>query len=245
MKPDLSLDEVISRIVRGEEIPPEILIFYAQNRSSDFGKALHQALTQPEVYDSIPSFRRVRPSISYDEIADLSLFCSHLVAEGTRRNEILFLRYEDIDLENMTLRIYQQKTSKTILLPINKALNKVIGQMKMKEKGFVFQTQSKSRGARYKEQPWHQDFVTHKFKKFIRKAELNEIYTLHSLRHTYATLLREKGISLDVVQKLLGHSSFRTTDENYDHSSAIAFRSQADLVDFEQEEEDSKGDGKS
>jgi hypothetical protein len=38
------------------------------------------------------------------------------------------------------------------------------------------------------------------------------------------------------VQKLLGHSSPRTTSENYDHSIAVHFRAQADLVDFEDEE---------
>jgi len=127
---------------------------------------------------------------------------------------------------------------------INKALKNIINKMEMKKTGFVFQTQSRSRGARDKEQPWHQDFVTRKFKKLIRKAGLNDIYTLHSLRHTYATMLREKGVPLDIVQKRLGHSSYRTTDENYDHSSAIAFRSQADLVNFEEEVEEGEKEKK-
>jgi integrase len=194
--------------------------------------------------------KKKEKNMSYEEVKTLlkiiresgeekfELYVLFELYTACRRNEILFLRFEDINLKDMTLRIYQQKTSKTILLPINKALKNVINKMEMKKTGFVFQTQSRSRGARDKEQPWHQDFVTHKFKKLIRKAGLNDIYTLHSLRHTYATMLREKGVPLDIVQKLLGHSSYRTTDENYDHSSAIAFRSQADLVNFEEEVEE-------
>ena len=40
---------------------------------------------------------------------------------------------------------------------------------------------------------------------------------------------------MDIVQKLLGHASSRTTSENYDHTIALHFRDQADLVDFEKE----------
>ncbi|MBT5874227.1 MAG: site-specific integrase [Candidatus Latescibacteria bacterium] len=80
-------------------------------------------------------------------------------------------------------------------------------------------------------QPWGPDGVTHKFKTEIRKAGLPESYSLHSLRHTYATHLQEKGVPRDIVQKLLGHSSPVTTGI-YDHSEALHFREYADKADF-------------
>ena len=40
----------------------------------------------------------------------------------------------------------------------------------------------------------------------------------HTLRHTCATLLRRKGVPLRIVQKILGHSSIKTT-EIYDEVS--------------------------
>ena len=46
----------------------------------------------------------------------------------------------------------------------------------------------------------------------------NEDFTPHTLRHSFATLLLEKGINIRVVQILLGHSSLRST-EIYTHLS--------------------------
>ena len=131
---------------------------------------------------------------------------------------------------------WQEKTQKDLLLPINKALQRVFATIEIQEKGYVFQTSSNCRGVREKDQPWHFDYVTHRFKHYIRKAGLSEQYSLHSLRHTYATHLRQKGVPLDIVQKLLGHASSRTTDESYDHSVALHFRAQADLIDFDESE---------
>ena len=40
-------------------------------------------------------------------------------------------------------------------------------------------------------------------------------------------------MSLEIVYKLLGHSSIQTTSKYYDATMALNFREQADLVDFE------------
>ena len=51
------------------------------------------------------------------------------------------------------------------------------------------------------------------FKKCIKKADLPEHYSIHSLRHTYGTyLLKASGYNLRLVQEQLGHSSVRVTE---------------------------------
>jgi integrase len=158
-----------------------------------------------------------------------------LLYTGCRRNEILFLKREDIDLEQRVLHILAQKTRRRLALPINKALERILHEMQtngeLPNTGFLFQSKSNRRG-KGKTEPWHPHSVTHWFKKFVRLAELPDHYSLHSCRHTYATYLRSQGVPQDVIQRLLGHSSVRTTDI-YDHSDALFFRQYADLVDFE------------
>ena len=58
------------------------------------------------------------------------------------------------------------------------------------------------------------------FKKWVKKAGLPKQYSIHSLRHTYATrLYKASGYNLRLVQKQLGHSSVSTTQVYADTSS--------------------------
>jgi integrase len=184
---------------------------------------------------SIDEVRKLLATIDESGDERFGLYVRIVLYTGCRRNEILFLHWEDIDLVNRALKIKAEKTSKILLLPINKALYRIFEEIEIQNEGFVFQTKSNSRGAKNKSKPWHEDWATFRFKQFIEKAGLPDRYSLHSLRHTYATHLRQKEVPIDIVQKLLGHSSPRTTSDNYDHSVALHFRAQADLIDFEGE----------
>ena len=45
----------------------------------------------------------------------------------------------------------------------------------------------------------------------IRTGPADEGFTIHSLRHTFATTLAEKGVHPSTAQKMLGHSDIRMT----------------------------------
>lgn len=60
------------------------------------------------------------------------------------------------------------------------------------------------------------DTISRPYAKILKEARIPH-KKFHSLRHTYATRLSEKGVSLKTIQKLLGHASIRMTADIYTH----------------------------
>jgi len=52
--------------------------------------------------------------------------------------------------------------------------------------------------------------ITHKFNQYLQRAGIKGM-KLHSLRHTFATMLISSGVDIYTVSRLLGHSDIRTT----------------------------------
>ena len=84
--------------------------------------------------------------------------------------------------------------------------------------GFFFVN---SRGERYTEQS-----IRLMLKKYTKLAGIERNITPHMFRHSFATYLIEEGVDISCVQRILGHSSIKTT-QIYIH---VAAKKQAEIL---------------
>lgn len=63
----------------------------------------------------------------------------------------------------------------------------------------------------HKEDPYSTRSLQQTFHRAKREAKIIQDVTFHSLRHSYATHLHERGTDIRLIQELLGHNDIRTT----------------------------------
>lgn len=152
-----------------------------------------------------------------------------------RRSELIGLMWDDIDPVNKIIHIQRavtQTTGKIIIgdpksetsnryIPISDSLISIINLIPRKSQ-YVFSGNSP-------DEPIKPHSYADKFERFMEKAsrELNiPKLTPHELRHTYGTLLREKGVDIYTIQKVMGHSDVSVTADVYIHNDINVLRKQ-------------------
>jgi len=130
---------------------------------------------------------------------------------GMRRGEILNLEWQDIDMNSKLIKVknkkgFTTKSKKERDVPINDFVLNFLFNLN-NNLSYVF---NKGGG---KINP---TFVSKSFLSCVREAKLNDKIHFHTLRHSFASNLAQRGVNLYVIQKLLGHKSIKTT-EAYSH----------------------------
>jgi len=130
-----------------------------------------------------------------------------MYASGLRVSEIIKLKIKDIDLEEGIIRVNLGKGKKdrqTILSKRAIEDLKIYFQKRNDENPYVFP------GAQNKGH-----LSTRSVQKIVlqaaKLAKIKKDISCHSLRHSFATHLLEKGVDIRYIQKLLGHKRLETT----------------------------------
>jgi len=145
------------------------------------------------------------PQISRDGYSDhLTPMVIVSLNTGLRYGELASLEWSAVDLRAnvMTVTGRTAKAKKTRHIPINTEALDVLKRWKGDEQrtGLVFKNADESRIASVKT-AWA---------KLVKDAEITG-FRWHDLRHTFASKLVQRGVSLPVVRDLLGHSDFKLT----------------------------------
>lgn len=166
------------------------------------------------------------------------LFYTYLFT-GMRRNELLAVRWCDVDLLGMQISISRTmqylngvKNHITFKEPKSMKSRRLIAlspstvfvleehrkaQEKMRESLQLPPIlESDLVFCHWDGSPLLPDSITHAWVKLVRKCGLKGI-RLHDARHTHATIMLKQGVHPKVVQERLGHSTISTTLDTYSH----------------------------
>lgn len=116
---------------------------------------------------------------------------------GLRRQELLGLRWENIDFIKQTIFIPKTKTEKERTLGLTPDLIRLLEGLSPRKEGFVFE---KITADQLKYQLTHAS----------RKAGLKHVRP-HDMRHSFAVNFLNRGGKLEYLQRLMGHSNIKTT----------------------------------
>lgn len=173
-------------------------------------KKLPHFLTEGEI-EQIFKVAETAPKNKERDLALLELFYSC----GLRVSEISNITIHDLSLNEGILRI-RGKGDKVRVVPIgSRAIEKILNWFRIRETGKIkspalFLSRSGKQMSRVT--------IWRIIKHYAMLAGLSDRVTPHTLRHTFATHLLNRGADLRVVQELLGHSNISTT-QIYTHVS--------------------------
>lgn len=173
-----------------------------------------------------------------------------LVYTGIRRGELCGLEWKDVDFENQVMHVVRSAQyigNKTMITKEPKTKSGIrhfslsIHACILLKKYKRWQLEQKlNAGDRWEEsdrlftswngKPIHPDTVTDWFSKFIKRSGLPYV-TLHSLRHTNATLMIAEGTDVCTVSRRLGHANTATTLNIYAHALKSKDREAANTLD--------------
>jgi integrase len=173
-----------------------------------------------ERFLSLEEAQRLIVSIEQDENNVAANAIMLLLLSGARRNEITYAKWEHVDLEKRTLLVPLSKSGKPRSIALNGAAVELLRAIRTTSRNdYVFPSPTTGRPSPSLYFPWQRIRV---------RAGLPDL-RLHDLRHSFASFLVNRGVSLYVVQGLLGHGNTRYT-QRYAHLTADTLRDAAETA---------------
>ena len=170
-------------------------------------------MSNPKLEKHLPKFlteEEITRLIESPDLAKLSGLRDRAILEtfystGIRVSELVGLNFEDIDFFSGVVKV-RGKGKKERMVPIGEKALGVLRDYAQKRKNTLPAVFLNKNGSRLTDRG-----VRLILDKYIRLTSLREDISPHSLRHSFATHLLNRGADLRSVQELLGHANLSTT----------------------------------
>jgi integrase len=173
-----------------------------------------------ERFLSLEEAQRLIASMEQDENQVAAKAIMLLLLTGARRNEITHARWEYLDWEKRTLLVPMAKSGKPRSIALNAAAMDLLRSIpRLDLNRYILPSPVTGEPSPSLFFPWE---------RIRTRANLPDL-RLHDLRHSFASFLVNKGVSLYVVQGLLGHAHTKYT-QRYAHLTPDTLRDAAETV---------------
>jgi integrase/recombinase XerD len=199
------VDKVAWQTVNGDY--SGIRLFYVNILGREWDE---DKLPRPRKEKSLPkvvSREQIQLLMEHAVMFKHQVFFALLYSSGLRLGEALRLKTEDIDSQNMQIRVLEGKGKKDRFTILSAEMLELLRFYFIKcrpTNGLIF-------NGKVKGEAWSERAAQRSFKLARRAAGLPEFITAHCLRHSFASHSLENGTDLVTLQQLLGHKYIKTT----------------------------------
>ncbi|HEX7913180.1 MAG TPA: tyrosine-type recombinase/integrase [Paraburkholderia sp.] len=184
------------------------------------GIRMHQENNQRHRYLSGDELRRFIAAAGAEANRTVADALCLLLATGTRREEALQAKWQDIDLDRQRWFLPKTKSGKSRFVLLNEMAMGILKSRARTDSPFVFP------GRHDRMKPLNNPHKA--FRRILTNAKIADL-RVHDLRHTFASLAINQGASLYEVQHLLGHANSITTTR-YAHLASDRLRQASEQV---------------
>ena len=130
-----------------------------------------------------------------------------LYSSGLRLSEISALRTQDIDSKTMRIKVQQGKGAKDRFTILSEHV-----LQELRAYWLIYRPVEYLFNGNRKGKPFSNRSIEHVVQQaLIRLGLADKDYSVHTLRHSFATHLLEGGCDIHTIKELLGHASLSTT----------------------------------
>jgi integrase len=170
-------------------------------------------------------YKNLLDALETSEDKWLKAFVVIAIDTGLRLSNLCGLKWPEINLFSrmITISAEAMKNDDYLGVPLTDRALQILKELRKAQclSGYVFHDNGRELYDRK---------VQRAFRKVLKKAGINNFH-FHDMRHTFASYLRQNGVDLHTISKLLGHKDLRMTTR-YAHLNVDSLRSAISSLNF-------------